>query len=322
NLTTDVYYSKTHDLLLNVPIPILTGFSSTLTNVGELQNKGIEFNINTHNLTGKFSWTTDFNISANRNKVLKLGENNAPIDISVSSMTSRTAVGKPIGMYYGYIFDGVIMSQAELESGEYPVWEGSEPGDPKVKDVTKDGNVDSDDRTYIGNYQPDFSWGMTNNFSFKGWELSIMLRGSHGGEIMNHSARYLKSNSGGGNRNQYKVVTNYWKSESDPGNGKIFKPRAVANTVQGQGSNYWVEDGSFVRIQNIRLGYSLPSGLVNKLKLNRMKLYLNLENVYVFSDYNGYDPESSTYQTGVLVGFDYGAYPTPFVATVGVNVTF
>lgn len=322
NLTADVYYSKTRDLLLDVPIPILTGFSSTLTNIGELENKGIEFNISTRNIDREFSWTTDFNIFANRNKVKKLGENDAPIDLNVSSMTSRTAVGKPIGMYYGYIFDGVIMSQSELDSGEYPVWAGSEPGDPRVRDVNKDGVVNSDDRTYLGNYQPDYSWGMTNTFGFKGIELSVMIRGSHGGEVMNHNARYLKSHSGGGNRNQYEYVTNYWKSEADPGNGKVFKPRTVANTVQGQGSNYWVEDGSFVRIQNIRIGYSLPQSVLDKLSVSGVKLYLNMENVYVFSDYLGYDPEGSTYQTGVLVGFDYGAYPNPFVATAGVNITF
>jgi hypothetical protein len=225
-------------------------------------------------------------------------------------------------MYYGYIFDGVIMSQAELDNNEYPVWEGSEPGDPRVRDVNKDGKVDSNDRTYIGNYQPGFTWGMTNSFSYKGAEFSFMLRGSHGGEILNHQSRYLKSHSGGGNRNQYKIVTNYWKSESDPGNGQIFKPRSIENTVQGQGSTYWVEDGSFIRIQNIRLGYNIPSLLVQKIGIKNAKIYINMENVYVFSDYIGYDPEGSTYQSGVLVGFDYGAYPKPFVATAGINITF
>ncbi len=322
NLTADLYYSKTRDLLLDVPIPILTGFSSTLTNIGELENRGIEINLSTRNIDRKFKWTTDFNIFANRNKVLKLGENDAPIDINVSSMTSRTAVGKPIGMYYGYVIDGVIMSQAELDKGDYPVWEGSEPGDPRVRDVSGDKKINSNDRTYIGNYQPDFSWGMTNTFAYKGIELSVMLRGSHGGEVLNHNARFLKSGVGGGNRNMYKEVSNFWKSEAEPGNGKIPKPRMLPTTVRDFGSSYWVEDGSFVRIQNIRMGYNLPKNIVSQMKMGAMKLYLNMENVYVSSDYLGYDPEGSTYQTGVLVGFDYGAYPNPFVATAGVNITF
>ncbi|MCW0481864.1 TonB-dependent receptor [Gaoshiqia sediminis] len=322
NFSGDIYYSKTKDLLLNVPIPIITGFGSTLTNIGELQNKGFEINVSTRNIDRKLKWVTDLNIFANRNKVLKLGENDAPIDINESSMTSRTAVGKPIGMYYGYVIDGVIMSQAELDNNAYPVWAGSEPGDPRVRDVNKDGKINSDDRTYIGNYQPDFQWGMTNTLSYAGIELSVMLRGSHGAEILNHNARFLKSGVGGGNRNMYSEVSNFWRSEANPGNGMIPKPRMLPTTVRDFGSTYWVEDGSFVRIQNIRIGYNLPQNLVNKMNVAGVKLYLNMENVYVFSDYLGYDPEGSTYQTGVLVGFDYGAYPNPFTATAGVNITF
>ncbi len=322
NLSLDAYYSKTRDLLLSVPIPIITGFSSTLTNIGELENRGIEFNISTRNIDNEFKWITDFNIFANRNKVLKLGENDAPIDYSVSSMISRTAVGQPIGMFFGYIFDGVIMSQAELNSLGTAVWSGSEPGDPKVRDVNGDGIISSDDRTYIGNNQADFSWGLTNTFAYSGVELSVMLRGSHGGEIVNHIGRYLKSHGGGGNRNQFAIVNNFWRSESDPGDGQIFKPRSAQIGAQGQGSSYWVEDASFVRIQNIRLGYNLPSNLVQKAKVSGIKLYVNLENVYLFSDYAGFDPEGSTYQTGVMVGFDYAAYPNPMTATAGVNITF
>lgn len=322
NFSGDIYYSRTNDLLLDVPIPIITGFSSTLTNIGELENKGFEVNISTRNINRKFKWVTDFNIFANRNEVLKLGENDAPIDINQSSMTSRTVVGKPIGMYYGYIIDGVIMSQAELDSKAFPVMAGSEPGDPIARDVNGDKKIDSNDRTYIGNYQPDFQWGMTNTFSYAGLELSVMLRGSHGAEILNHNARFLKSGVGGGNRNMYEEVSNFWRSESNPGNGKIPKPRMTPTTVRDFGSSYWVEDGSFVRIQNIRVGYNLPQRMADKLSLGGVKFYVNMENVYVFSDYLGYDPEGSTYQTGVLVGFDYGAYPNPFTATAGVNITF
>jgi len=320
--TGDIYYSKTKDLLLNVPIPIVSGFTSTLTNIGELENRGYEVSIGTRNIDTKFKWNTDFNIFGNRNKVVKLGVNDAPIDINVSSMTSRTAVGKPIGMYYGYIVDGVIMSQAELNSKAYPVWPGSEAGDPRVRDVNNDGKIDSNDRTYLGNYQPNFQWGLTNTFSYSGFELSVLLRGSQGGEILNHNARYLKSGVGGGNRNMYSVVNNYWKSDAEPGNGMIPKPRMLPTTVHDFGSSYWVEDGSFVRIQNIRLGYNLPEELVKKISITNIKLYVNMENVYVFSDYLGYDPEGSTYQSGSMVGFDYGAYPNPFTATFGINVSF
>lgn len=318
NLTFDVYYSKTSDMLLDVPISILTGFPSTLTNIGEVENKGVEFFVSTRNLTGDFNWTTDFNISANRGKVLKLGANNAPIMVNTNDAISRTEVGQPIGNYYGYIFDGVL-SQADIDNG-HPVWPGSEAGDPKVRDVTGEGVIDSNDRAILGNYQPDFTWGMTNNFSFRGVELSVMLTGSHGGEIMNQHSRFLKSFND--NRNAYASSANFWRSDSEPGNGHIFKPRVVQNTVQAQSSTYWVEDASFVRIKNIRVGYNFPSSVTRKLHVSNLKLYVNLENVHVFSDYSNYDPEGSTFQSGYRVGYDYGSYPNPFMATAGINLSF
>jgi len=319
NFSVDVYYSKTRDLLLNVPIPVLTGFQSTLTNIGELENRGAEFSLSTKNLIGAFTWTTDFNISLNRNKVLKLGANNAPILLTVNDAISKTEVGQPIGNYYGYIFDGVIMSQADLDSKKYPVWPGSEPGDPKVRDVNGDKKIDSNDRTILGNYQPDFTWGMTNTIGYKGIELSVMLTGVQGAEVMNQQSRFLKTFNG--DRNVYAYVSDYWKSDADPGNGKINKPRVTQNTVQSLSSSYWVEDGSFVRVKNIRIGYNLPSSLSKKLKVGGIKLYVNAENVYIFSNYSNYDPEGSTYQAGALLGFDYGAYPNPFTATAGITVS-
>ena len=318
NVSFDAYYSRSRDLLLNVPISVLTGFQSTLTNIGELENRGVELLVSTRNINRAFTWTTDFNISANRNKVLKLGANDAPILVSTNDAISKTEVGQPVGNYYGYIFDGVL-SQKDIDDG-YPVYAGSEAGDPKVRDVTGEGTVDSNDRTIIGNYQPDFTWGMTNNFSYKGIELSFMLTGSEGGEIMNQHSRFLKTFNG--DRNAYKFVTNYWKSDADPGNGQIFKPRVTQNTVQAQSSTYWVEDASFVRIKNIRLGYNFPAAMLKKLNVSNLKLYVNLENVYVFSDYSNYDPEGSTFQSGYRVGYDYGAYPNPFTATVGINMSF
>lgn len=319
NLSLDVYYSKTHDLLLDVPVPVLTGFQSTLTNIGKLENRGVEFLISSRNIDGKdFSWTTDFNISANRNKVLSLGANDAPIMVTTNDAISKTEVGQPIGNYYGYIFDGVL-SQEDIDNG-IPVWPGSEAGDPKVRDITGEGVIDSNDRTIIGNYQPDFTWGMTNNFSYKGFELSVMVTGSQGGEIMNQHSRFFKSFNG--NRNAYQYVTNYWRSDENPGDGHIFKPRVTQNTVQAQSSNYWVEDASFVRIKNIRVGYNFPSSVTKKLRLSNLKLYVNLENVYVFSDYSNYDPEGSTFQSGYRVGYDYGSYPNPFTATAGINIGF
>jgi TonB-linked SusC/RagA family outer membrane protein len=317
SLSLDLYYSRTKDMLLNVPVPVLTGFTERLTNVGEVENKGLEFSFSSKNIVGVFNWSTDFNISTNRNKVKKLSNNNAPILVYTNDAISKTEVGQPIGNYYGYEIDGVL-STADLTS--IPVYPGSEAGDPKVRDVNGDKKITDADRTILGNYQPDFTWGMTNNFSYKGFELSFMLTGSEGGEIMNQQARYMGFMNG--NRNLYASEVNYWKSDEDPGDGKTPKPRIYANTVQQQCTSDWVENGSFVRIKNIRLGYNFPRILINKLGITGLKFYLNCENVYVWSNYRNYDPECSTFQTGYRVGYDYGAYPVPFTATAGLTLNF
>lgn len=318
NVGLDIYYSRTHDLLLDVPVPVLTGFTSSLTNIGELENRGVEFTLSTRNFEGDFAWNTDFNISTNRNKVLKLGANDAPILVITNDAISKTEVGQPVGNYFGYIFDGVL-SQKDIDSGML-VYPGSEAGDPKVRNVNGDNVINADDRTIIGNYQPDFTWGMTNSFSYKRIDLSVMLTGSHGGEIMNQHSRFLKSFNG--DRNAYQYVTDYWKSDANPGSGNINKPRVIQNTVQAQSSTYWIEDASFVRIKNIRVGYNFPSALMKKWRMSNVKLYVNLENVHVFSDYSNYDPEGSTFQSGYRVGYDYGAYPNPFTATAGLSFSF
>jgi TonB-linked SusC/RagA family outer membrane protein len=322
NASLDFYYSRTNDLLLNVPVPVLTGFQSSLTNIGSMRNQGVELNITSHNFVGEFTWTTDFNISANRNKVLSLGKNDDPILVNTNSALSITQVGDPVGCYYGYKILGTL-STAEAAAGKGEGWatpSGSEGGDPKVLDVNHDGSISAADRTILGNYQPDFTWGLTNTFTYKGFDLSLMFTGSHGGEIMNQNARFLGEFNG--NRNAYASVTNYWRSDENPGDGWTPKPRSVNTGIRGESSSYWVEDGSFVRLKNIRLGYTLPANIIKKAGLANLRFYVNMENIHVWSDYRNYDPENSTFQTGYLVGYDYGAYPTPFTASFGINVTF
>lgn len=320
NLVLDFYYSKTTDMLLMVPVPALTGFTESQTNVGSVSNKGVEFTLNSVNFRNNdFTWTTDFNISANRNKVLHLGNNDAPIDITTNSAISRTEVGQPVGNYFGYKVTGVY-STAEINDPNVPKYDGAEPGDPKVADTDKNGYIDANDRTILGNYQPDFTWGLTNNLSYKGIELSFMLTGTQGNEIMNQNARFLGFYNGA--RNLYASRSNFWKSDAEPGDGMTPKPRTTPNTIESNSSSMWVEDGSFVRIKNIRLGYNFPSSITKALRMESMKLYVNMENIYVFSDYSNYDPEGSTFQTGYRVGYDYGAYPNPFTCTFGINIGF
>jgi len=316
-----------------VPVPITTGFATQLTNIGKVRNRGIELSISSKNIVGKsFRWSTDFNISANRNKVLQQGPNNAPVIVEEWGARFVTQVGQPISNYVGYVFDGVYNNQTEIDHGpKYASNIVVTPGDPRVRDVKQDGTINTDDRTILGNAQPDFTGGMVNTFSYKNVELSFMLQGVFGNEIVNQQTRYNKFWND--SRNAYAAVNNYWRSEQEPGDGKTFKPNAEYKGLQTQFSSYWVENGSFVRIKNIRLSYSFPQKITSKTPFKSMRLYVNAENVHVFSKYIGYDPENSSYSTGsdaatsittfppgLMIGADYGSYPIPLTVTFGVKL--
>ncbi|MCA0230003.1 MAG: TonB-dependent receptor [Bacteroidetes bacterium] len=338
--SVEFYNSLTRDMLLFVPVPDITGFSSQLTNIGKMRNRGIELNLSTKNTVGEFKWTTDFNFSRNRNKVFQLGPGNAPIQYVDNVVTVRTEVGQPVSNFYGYIFDGVFKNQAEVDA--YPHHASTTPGDPKVRDVNGDGKITDADRTIIGNNQPDFIAGMTNTFTYKGFDFSFMLQGSYGGEIANNNIRYLGTWDNG--RNFYASMYNYWRSESDPGDGIHFKPNVSYQGLQKQFSSYWVSDASFLRMKNIRVSYAIPSKLLSKMNMKSARVYVNAENVFILSKYkDGYDPENTTYGTtsysssmetsgsytsgnapvpGAFQGVDYGSYPLPRVITVGVKVDF
>ncbi len=288
-----------------------------------------------------FRWNTDFNISINRNKVLKLGPNNAPIEIDEWGYFV-TQVGQPLSNYKGYIFEGIYQNQSQVDASVH--YNGAAPGDPIIKDVNGDKKIDINDRTILGNAQPDFTAGITNTFKYKNFEFSFMLQGVFGNEIWNQQTRFSKFWND--SRNSYASVANYWKSEKEPGDGKTFKPYATypanalgkAAFIQGY-SNYWMEDGTFVRIKNVRVSYALPEKIFKKLPAKSARIYMNAENVYVFSKYVGFDPENSTYSVGtssvpganggsaanspgLLLGADYGAYPIPLIVTFGAKIDF
>jgi TonB-linked SusC/RagA family outer membrane protein len=315
-LEADYYTSLTNDLLLDVPVPVTTGFNYQLTNLGQVQNRGFEFLVTSRNFVRKFKWDTNVNLSLNRNEVKKLGPGDAPIYVT-NWGTTKTEVGQPIANFYGYIFDGVFMNAQELEA--YPHIAAATPGDPRIKDVNGDKIIDENDRTFVGSAQPDFTFGLTNNFSFRDFDLSILLQGSYGNEIINSQTRYSKWYSDG--RNAYKVYANYWKSEADPGDGKHFKPyRFAPSTLYSQFSDYWVEDGSYLRIANIRLGYNFGSKVLAALRMSSLRLYLNIDNVYCFTNYLGYDPENSVFSDALNSGEDYGAHPIPRTLTFGIKI--
>ncbi|WP_332367592.1 TonB-dependent receptor [Spirosoma telluris] len=222
--TMDYYKRITTDLLLQVQVPTLTGFSTAVRNIGQVENKGMEFALSTRNINGSgtgFTWTTDLNLSFNRNKVLALGPTGDAIRSGTGvGETNITVIGQPLGSFFGYQQLGIFQSQAELDA--YPHFSDSRPGDVKFADVNGDGKLTADDRTLIGNNQPDFIYGITNSFSFKGIDLSIVAQGVQGGQILNLSRRFYENLEG--NANELTTVLGRWHSAQDPGDGITPEP--------------------------------------------------------------------------------------------------
>jgi TonB-linked SusC/RagA family outer membrane protein len=318
-LVADYYRRITKDLLLNVNIPSLTGFTTAWKNTGRMQNVGMEFGLNTKNLTGALKWNTSINISFNKNKVLALGPTGDNI-LSGTGVgeTNITMIGEPIGSFYGYRQIGIFRDQNDVNS--YPHDATSRPGDAKFEDVNGDGRLNALDRTLLGNNQPDFIYSMTNSINFGNVDFSVAFQGSEGGEILNLSRRFFENLEGGGN--QYATVMNRWRSPSDPGDG--VTPRANARTTGNNNavSSRWVEDGSYLRIQNISLGYRLPKRFLEKIKLANARIYASGQNLVTWTKYRNYNPEISNYESALTGGVDYGGYPLSRTFILGLNIGF
>ncbi|SEN84828.1 TonB-linked outer membrane protein, SusC/RagA family [bacterium A37T11] len=323
--TADYYHKITSDLLLSVPVPSLSGYTTARQNIGKVKNEGWEFGASSQNLKGNFTWSTDFNFSLNRNKVLALGPSGEPIFGNYQVTNSHiTEIGQPLGSFYGYKVAGIYQTAEEVANS--PHFSDSAPGQFRFEDVSKDSRLSVDDRTILGNVQPDFIYGMTNNFSYKGFELSFLIQGVQGNEIMNLGRRFYANFAG--TANALKELNNRWRSADDPGDGKT--PRVNRDLSKYSSSNAsanisstHIEDGSFVRLKSISLGYNLPQNTVQKLSLANVRIYLNVQNLVTISKYTGYNPEvSSTGIDPLTPGVDYGVYPIAKVFTVGLNVGF
>ena len=324
-LLADYYTTKTSDLLLNVSISSVSGFQTTLQNLGEVENTGFEIALTTRNFVGDFTWDTDINFSTNKNEVLSLNEGNEPI-FSAGSAGIRhvTRVGDPIGSYYGYVVDGIYQSQADIDSAPDDTQAPDpSPGDFRFKDIDGDGEITPDDRTVTGSYFPDFTWGINNRFTYKGVDLSFLIQGVEGNEILNLTSRHLKN--GEANFNSYAVFNERWRSPSEPGNGSIPRAdRASGNHGNNnRPSSFQVEDGSFLRLRNVTLGYSIPTKKLFGTSIDRLRFYLTGTNLLTITDYLGYNPEVSNISTNSLTpGEDYGAYPLTRSFTMGMNLSF
>ncbi|TDH24602.1 TonB-dependent receptor [Segetibacter sp. 3557_3] len=326
----DYYNSNTTDLLLNVPVPLSTGFSTELVNIGKVNNKGFEVNLGTRQRFRSVTWNASANFSTNKNKVIELGPGNADI-INTGSVANAyfiTRVGEPIGSYFLPKQLGVFKTQADVNG--YPHFidaasnfdlATSKPGDFKFFDADGDKVIDlTRDRVIIGSYQPKFTYGFATDFEWKGFDLSAAMQGVYGSKILNLARRYFYNHEG--NMNNYAGAVNRWKSESDPGSGLNVRANRVGKGQNGITSSWHVEDGSYLRIRNITVGYSIRGGRLQSMGMSRARLYVSLQNPFTITNYQGYNPEVSNRTATTTNGEDYGVYPTAKTISAGINVTF
>lgn len=306
--TVDAYYKKTTNLLLNVEIPWTSGQTSSLQNFGSVLNKGIELSLSSRNFTGAFTWNTDFNISFNRNEVLKIG-NGAQSYISGNYIIQ---VGKPLGSFYGTVTDGILQTGEEATKGKYTGNAAPRAGDRLYKDINGDGVfTTANDRTIIGNAQPDFILGLGNNFSWKGFSLSVFLQGSYGNKILNSNRQSLELFTG--QQNAAASALDRWK----PTNPSQTIPRAKLDPAPVF-SDRFIENGSFLRVKNVSLGYSLPKSVIGKV--SAINVFVSAQNLLTWTSYTGFDPEVTS-GNNVSPGTDLGIYPVSRTVSAGVRVT-
>ncbi|MVN74963.1 SusC/RagA family TonB-linked outer membrane protein [Hymenobacter sp. HMF4947] len=326
-LTAAAYQRNTTNLLLNRNVPAVIGYTTrTFGNVGEVRNRGLEFQLNTANLVGHgFTWSTSANISVNRNQVMALsGATDQILYDAVFGYTSsiRVVPGQPLGAYYGYEQIGVYKDQADVDASAKWASGGSAPGDLKFKDINGDGVIDSKDITQIGNPFPKFTYGMVNTFGYKNFSLSVTIQGSQGNDILYAGDRYV--NNFPAQANARTNVLGRWHSPTDPGNGWEPRVTSTAPSSLTSFSSHYVFDGSFLRVRTVNLRYALPEAIVGKVGLASASVYAAAQNLFTFTSYFGYNPEANLYgnTTAPTYGVDQGSYPMARTVTLGVTIGF
>ncbi|MBQ8241853.1 MAG: TonB-dependent receptor [Bacteroidaceae bacterium] len=372
NLVVDWYKKTSNDMLMDLQLPSYMGTqgngSSALAapkgNYGSIENTGVEISLNTHPLVGEFQWDSDFQISFNKNKLKSLsGTANAQIVGygQWSDVVSVSEVGKPLYNFYGYVCDGVYKDLEDIQTSpkpaKYPtdgtfnrnntVW----VGDIKYKDLSgpngvPDGVIDEYDRTDIGSPMPDFTFGWTNTFRYKGFDLSLFINGSVGNKVMNYMSINLTHMNSLWVNQLDKINDRAKLAPIDPTiiysdgtqwydhienvrviNPETGLPRATLNDPNDNDriSDRYIEDGSYVRLKNITLGYTFPKKWIQKAGIENLRVYANIQNLLTITDYSGYDPEigaSTADSKGYTYGIDNGRYPSPTVYSFGLNVSF
>ena len=314
-ITSDYYYKKTIDLLYYADLPYTTGYSSYLKNIGTLSNKGFEFAFHSENYVDDFKWSTDFNISTNKNKILdlkgkKLFVNNDMYKLKIGNW-AVIEEGEEMGSFYGLEADGIWQTNEAEQAEVYD----AKPGDFKYIDQNNDNIIDSEDRKIIGHALPDFRLGLTNTFSYKNFSLNIFIQGVYGNEILN--ANRFELESGNGLSNASINMVNRWTPE----NPSDIYPRANRNADYLHMSDRYIEDGSYIRLKSLSISYNIPKNLLSYARISKAKIYATGNNLITLTNYTGFDPEVGHFaQDNTRLGYDYGAYPSVRTFIVGVVI--
>ncbi|GEO04778.1 SusC/RagA family TonB-linked outer membrane protein [Adhaeribacter aerolatus] len=323
NVVLDYYDKNTDDLLYNVSVPSVSGFTNALVNTGVVNNKGIELELNSKNLTGALTWSTAFNVTRNRNKVVDLGGVNEIINTHTRGMSWLLRVGEPAFSYYGYKAIGVLQDAEDIANS--PTLPGSRPGNAKYQDTNNDGKITPADRIILGNFQPKLILGMVNDFAYKNFDLSIMMQASLGAKMYNLENLYYQGATVSAMRRS--LVENQWWSEAEPGNGKE-PATALSALAYVSNSDFYLEDASFLAIRNVNLGYQFPAAIAQKMRMNNLRVYLTMSNALMLTKrgFHGYNPEGYTGGeiTGInsMPGFNNGSEPLNRTVALGLNVNF
>ena len=321
-LSVDYYNTNTSNMLLYVPVPLLTGYSTSLQNLGKVNNRGWEIGLTSqHTFANGLGYSFNVNYAKNTNEVKELGPGNAPIisSGSVGHAYYITEVGKPIGSYYLLKYDGVFKNQQELDS--YPHLANAKVGDFRFVDVDGSGDIDLDkDRTICGNYMPKFTYGFGGKLWYGGFDMDFNFQGVYGNKILNLNRRYIDSMEG--NVNGTKVALDRWKSPENPGSGWVNRANRKQTGSNGRTSTWHLEGGSYLRLQNLALGYTLPCAFTQKFKVEKMRVYVSGQNLFTITNYSGYNPEVNARPSKNLTpGEDYGTYPLARTYMFGLNIT-
>lgn len=336
--TADYYHKKTSDLLLNASLASSTGYLNAFRNIGIVENKGLEFTLNTVNIKNrKFEWTSNFNIAFNQNKIVELNGDEPSLLTRVTTWNSNfnnaipyiAIPGREVSLFYGYVFDGLyqLSDFNQLPNGSYElkgdvpnnglVAANIKPGYIKYKDLNGDGKVDANDQTIIGNPVPIHIGGFSNNFRYANFDLNVFLQWSYGNDVLNANRIIFEGAEGRQYLNMFKTYEDRWSLDNQ---------NTLLPVAGGYGPNVFsdrtIEDGSFLRLKTVSLGYSLPVDLLKKWAIRTIRLSVSAQNLVTWTKYSGFDPEVSVRHSALTPGFDWSSYPRARIISAGLNVTF